>query len=132
MIVRRLHDVSGVPVILMGEEALPQKLQRWERVHSRMLSWVGAELATIADVDHLARIYAAGVMLSPELKQLLLAASRGSIRNVSTNLAHVREHAAVQGLSKIDVDDWGRRTFHTGEAPAPRNYGAVPRKGVAA
>ena len=129
-IVRRLHDVSGAPVILMGEEALPQKLQRWERVHSRMLSWVGAEPATAADVDHLARIYAAGVTLAPELKAQLLTASRGSIRNVSTNLAHVREYAAIQGLTIVTLTDWQGRAFHTGEAPAPRNYGA--KKGMAA
>ena len=131
-IVRRLHDVSGVPVILMGEESLPQKLQRWERVHSRMLSWVGAETATIADVDHLARIYAPGITLSPELKAALLAASRGSIRNVSTNLAHVREYAATQGRMRIDLAEWGRRTFHTGEAPAPRIVSpTILRRGAA-
>ena len=32
--IRRLHDVSGAPVILMGEELLPQKLMQWERVPS--------------------------------------------------------------------------------------------------
>lgn len=130
-IVRRLHDVSGVPVILMGEEALPQKLQRWERVASRILSFVGAESATMADVDHLAKIYAGGLVLSPELKSQLLAASRGSIRNVSTNLAHVQEFGAVQGLTKIGLAEWAGRPFHTGEAPAPRTFGVV-RKGAAA
>ena len=131
-IVRRLHDISQVPVILMGEESLPQKLQRWERVHSRMLSWVGAETATIADVDHLARIYAPGIDLSPELKQALLAASRGSIRNVSTNLAHVREHGATQGRTRIDLAEWGRQPFHTGEAPAPRTMSpTILRRGAA-
>lgn len=132
-IVRRLHDVSGVPVILMGEEGLPQKLQRWERVHGRMLSWVGAETATAADVDHLAKIYAAGVTLSPDLKEALLKASRGSIRNVSTNLAHVREYAAIQGIASIDLAGWGRRPFHTGEAPAPRDVvKPLIRRGAAA
>jgi DNA transposition AAA+ family ATPase len=126
-ILRRLHDVSGVPVILMGEEGLPQKLQRWERVHSRMLSWVGAEQATAADVDHLAKIYADGVTLSADLKAALLVASRGSIRNVSTNLAHVREFAATRGLRSIDLGIWDGQPFHTGEAPTPRNFGAPVR-----
>ena len=126
-IVRRLHDVSGVPVILMGEEGLPQMLQRWERVHSRMLSWVGAELATSADVDHLAKIYAGKVTLGADLKAALLAASNGSIRNVSTNLSHVSEHAATHGLHKIDLSDWGQRAFHTGVAPVPRTLGALPK-----
>ena len=122
-IVRRLHDVSGVPVILMGEEALPQMLQRWERVSSRILSYVGAEPATIDDVDHLARIYASGVVLGGDLKVALLTASGGSIRNVSTNLDHVREHAALRGLRKMDMAEWGSAAFHTGVAPTPRGPG---------
>lgn len=132
-IVRRLHDVSGVPVILMGEESLPQKLQKWERVHSRILSWVGADPATLADVDHLARIYAAGVTLGADMKEAVLKASRGSIRNVSTNLAHVREFAALQGLTAVTLEQWGRRPMHTGEAPSPRQAPASTlRKGAAA
>lgn len=124
-IVRRLHDVSQAPVILMGEEALPQMLQRWERVHSRILSWVGAEPATADDVDHLARIYALGIHLGPDLRAALLAASNGSIRNVATNLAHIREYAITRGLKKVDLGDWGQSPFHTGVAPSPRGPGMV-------
>ena len=120
-IVRRLHDTSWAPVILMGEEALPQKLVRWERVHGRMLSWVGMEEATRDDVDHLAKIYARGLTLGQDLKIELLRASRGSIRNVSTNLSHVREFAQVQGLSSVTLVEWGQKPFHTGEAPQPRH-----------
>lgn len=120
-IVRRLHDTSWAPVILMGEEALPQKLVRWERVHGRMLSWVGMEEATRDDVDHLAKIYARGLTLGQDLKDKLLRASRGSIRNVSTNLSHVREFAQVQGLSSVTLVEWGQKPFHTGEAPQPRH-----------
>jgi DNA transposition AAA+ family ATPase len=134
--VRRLHDVSGAPVILMGEELLPQKLQRWERVHGRILSWVGAEAATIEDVGHLAPIYCPGVAIAPDLRQAILAASRGSIRNVSTNLANVSEFAAVRGLQKLDLAAWGGAAFHTGEAPvpriAPRQMAALKRRGAAA
>ena len=130
-IVRRLHDVSDAPVILMGEEALPQKLQRWERVHSRILSWVGAEQATIADVDHLAKIYAPGLGLGQDMKEAVLKASRGSIRNVSTNLAHIGEEAATQGWRQVGLAEWNGRAMHTGEAPAPRHGIVAPRARVA-
>jgi DNA transposition AAA+ family ATPase len=132
-IIRRLHDVSGVAVILMGEESLPQQLQRWERVHSRMLSWVGAEPATLDDVGHLTKIYARGITLSDDLKAALLAASGGSIRNVSTNLANLSEYAALHGKVKLDLGEWGGQAFHTGTAPAPRNFAPKPaRRGAAA
>lgn len=119
--VRHLHDTSGVPVILMGEEGLPQKLARWERVHGRMLSWVGTEAATLQDVSHLTPIYAPGIEIAEPLKERLLAASRGSIRNVSTNLANLNEVAITKGLTRIGLSEWGSTGFHTGEAPMPRN-----------
>lgn len=137
-IVRRLHDVSQAPLILIGEEMLPQRLQRWERVASRVLRFVGMEPASARDVDHLARIYARGVELGADLKAALLTASRGSIRNVSTNLAHVREFAAIQGLDRLGLAEWGKQQFHTGEAPAPRLVAAdlraerMARRGAAA
>jgi DNA transposition AAA+ family ATPase len=132
-IIRRLHDISNAPIIFMGEEMLPQRLTQWERVHSRVLTWVGMEPATATDVDHLAKIYARGVTISDDLKAALLSASRGSLRNVSTNLAHVREVSTQRGLSKLSLSDWKSETFHTGEAPAPRGIAArLGRKGYAA
>lgn len=125
-LIRRLHDVSQAPVILIGEEVLPQKLQRWERVSSRVLGWVGMAEATAADVVHLARLYAPTVAISPDLQAKVLRASRGSIRNVSTNLAGICEFAAARGLRKLDLAAWGDRPFHTGEVPPPR-YVAVAR-----
>lgn len=121
--VRRLHDVTGVPVILMGEEVLPQKLLRWERVHSRMLAWVPTQAATMMDLNQLAPIYAPGVTIAAELKAKVLTASRGSIRYVSTNLAGIREFAIARGLTEIGLADWGNTGLHMGEAPAPRLSG---------
>lgn len=131
--VRKLHDVSGAPLILMGEELLPQRLQTWERVHGRMLAWVEAEAATIEDVVHLAKVYAPGVEIVPELRQKLLESSQASMRYISTNLAAIAEFAAVRDLKRITSADW-TGAFHTGEPPTLRR-GAVPalaRKGRAA
>ena len=118
--VRHLHDKTQVPVILMGEESLPQQLRRWERVASRVLSWVAAEEATLQDVDLLAPIYAPHLTLAPDLKEALLAASRGSIRNVSTNLANVAGVAGMKDVQRLTLADWGKKPFHSGEAPMPR------------
>lgn len=117
---RLLHDTTEVPLILMGEELLPQKLKRWERVHSRILSWVAAEPATLEDVGFLAPIYAPQVSIDAELRQAVLEASRGSIRNASTNLAYMSEFAASKGLKALTRADWGNKAFHTGEAPIAR------------
>ncbi len=132
-ILRRLHDISNAPLIFMGEEQLPQNLRKWDRVHSRVLSWVGMEEATSVDLDHLAKIYARGVTIAPQLKAALLTASRGSLRNMSTNLAHVREVASRRGTSSLGMEEWKSESFHTGEAPAPRGLmSRTHRRGYAA
>lgn len=122
--VRRLHDVSGVPVILMGEETLPQKLQKWERVHSRMLAWVATEPASAEDVRHLAPIYARGIEVTPDLMDRIHKDSRGSVRYVSTNLAHVAEFARSRGMVRVSLADWGGQALHTGIAPTARRVSA--------
>jgi hypothetical protein len=119
-IVRDIYESSGATVILIGEELLPQKLQKWERVHGRMLDWVGAEPGCLADVNHLAPIYCRGVELSDALKEYLLRVSQRSIRRICINLERVHEFAATRGLERVEMSDWGKADFFTGEAPAPR------------
>lgn len=119
-IVRDIYESSGATVILIGEELLPQKLQKWERVHGRMLDWVGAEPGCIGDVGHLSPIYCRGIELSPDLQDYLLKVSQRSIRRICINLERVREFAETRGLDKVDLSDWGKADFFTGEAPAPR------------
>ncbi len=119
-IVRDIYESSGAPVILIGEELLPQKLQKWERVHGRMLDWVAARPACMEDLRHLEPIYCPGVVLDEALRQSLLAASQHSIRRVSVNLAQVAEFAATRGLGAVSASDWGERGFFACQAPAPR------------
>ena len=119
-VVRGLHQASGAPVILIGEELLPQKLQKWERVHGRMLDWVALEPASLADVQQLAPIYAPGIEIDEDLTAALLKASRQSIRRVSTNLAAIDEFARGRGLGRVGLSVWGKQGFFTGEAPAAR------------
>ena len=119
-IVRDIYESSGAAIILIGEEELPQKLQQWERVHGRMLDWVGAQPGTLADVGHLAAIYCPGVTLDEPLKDFLLKVSQRSIRRICINLERVHEFARQKALTKVRREDWGKEGFFTGEAPSPR------------
>lgn len=119
-VVRDIHESSGAPVILIGEELLPQKLQQWERVHGRMLDWVKAQPGDLGDVDHLAPIYCPDVEIAPDLRQYLLERSTHSIRRICINLERVHEFAQVRGLTRIARADWGKSDFFSGEAPTPR------------
>ncbi|MFD1914142.1 AAA family ATPase [Halodurantibacterium flavum] len=119
-IVRDIYESSGAPVILIGEELLPQKLSRWERVHGRMLDWVGAQPADLGDVRHLAGIYCGGISLDEELLSHVLRDSNASIRRICINLDRVREFALTKNLKAVTRKDWGKNSFFTGDAPAPR------------
>lgn len=121
-VVRDIHESSHAAIILIGEEGLPDKLKRWERVHGRMLDWVAAQPASVADAKHLARVYAKDVQIADDLITALHAASAGSVRRICVNLDRVREHAQTSPLppnTPVTLAAFGR-DFFTGAAPAAR------------
>ena len=116
-VVRDIHQASKAPVILIGEELFPQKLQAWERIHNRMLDWVRAEEAGLHELTLLAAIYAPKVTLSEGLKKRILDESGKNTRRICVNLSRIAEQAAVNGATEMSESDWGARAFFTGEAP---------------
>lgn len=118
--IRDIYESSGGTIILIGEERLPQDLQAWENIHGRMLDWVAAQPACMADVDHLAGIYCPDVALEPAFKDHLLRASQHSIRRVCVNLGKVAEFAATKGAETVGLGDWGDKAFFACAAPKPR------------
>lgn len=121
-LVRDIYEASEGSIILIGEEDLPRKLMRWERVHGRMLDWVPAEPAVVEDVQHLAPHYAAGIEIERALQEQLLHDSLHSIRRVCVNLDMLREHAQTTGARQVTKKDWAAsgRKFFSGAAPRPR------------
>ena len=119
-IIRDIYESSQVGVILIGEENLPQTLQRWERVHGRMLDWVAAKPGSAQDLDLLAPIYAPGITIEADLKAKVMAAAGQSIRRICVNLAAVKERSRAIGQDRMTAADMGKVVFFTGQAPAPR------------
>lgn len=115
---RKLQDDSGAPVILMGEQNLPAKIGGFPQAHRRMLDWVEAQPAEIADVPLLARLYCPGIDLAPDLIAALFEASGANQGYITTNLLNMHAHAAVRGIGRLSVADWPRERFHTGQPPA--------------
>ena len=119
-LVREIHDKSGAPVLLIGEEGLPGALSRWERVHNRMLDWVPAQPATLEDAKHLARLYCPGVSVADDLLSKIAEAASGRARRICVSLERVREMAATEGHKSIDAAQWGDKQFFRGQPPARR------------
>lgn len=115
--VRSLYEGSKAAILIIGEEALPQKLQRWERFHGRILDWYPAQPASIEDARELARLYCPHVKVSDDLLEKLVDKARGSVRRISTNLENIQEAAMGNAWDKVDLATWGTRPIHTGEPP---------------
>ena len=116
-LVRDIYEGSQATLLLLGEEMLPQKLKKWERFHSRILSWIPAQPVSLADAAALAPIYCPDLHIASDLLEHLVRAAAGSVRRVSVNLAAIHEAASVEGWGVVDRKAWGDRPIYTGDAP---------------
>jgi len=119
-LVREIHDKSGAPIILIGEEGLPGAIKKWERVHNRMLDWVPAQPATLDDARHLAGLYCPGLEIGDELLAQAVEAASGRARRICVSLERIREAAATSGHKSMGVEQWQDRQFFRGQPPARR------------
>ncbi|WP_194094844.1 AAA family ATPase [Marivivens aquimaris] len=120
--VRDIYESTHVPVILVGEEMLPQKIKQFERMDGRILSWVQALPVDFTDATHLASMYAPNVTVQDDLLNKVLDAANGSARRVATNLANINRYARRHALQQIDAATWGDKELFTGAAPVGRSF----------
>ncbi|MCA0418163.1 MAG: ATP-binding protein [Proteobacteria bacterium] len=93
---REIADKSRAPFIFVGEEALPDKLARVERVYGRVISWVPAQPVDLEDCRKLAQ--RADVTVDDEVLETIRRASEGRARIVVSNLNLARQFAAERGI----------------------------------
>lgn len=116
-----IHNASaGGTLVLIGEERVPVSLKKLERLHNRVLTWVGAEYASLEDLMMLAADSYPDVHVEPELLESIRVATRGCLRRAVVNLSKVHKLAIELGLDAIGLVQWGERGWDNGEAPARR------------
>lgn len=121
MLVHDLYESShGVSIILIGEEMLPQSLTRWERVHNRMLDWVGAQPADLREVGVLAKLKCPNLTLHEQVLEKVLIESKAVARRVVSNLNQIMDFARTEGVSDIAEMHISQIRWITGEAPTAR------------
>lgn len=119
-VIKDLYESTLGTILLVGEEKLPHKLTRYERLHGRVLEWVSAQPASLHDAAALTRIYCPGVRLGDDLLRELVQRARGSVRRIAVNLDRIRAEASSLGWTEVDRALWGERPIYTGEPPARR------------
>lgn len=115
--VRSLYEGSKSAILIIGEEALPYEIKKFERFDGRVLDWFPAEPVGLADARQLAAHKCKGLQLGDDLLEKLVEIANGSTRRVGNNLSIIAGEAMSQGWSEVDLKTWGKRPFQTGEVP---------------
>ena len=124
-IVRDLYEASQGTFLIIGEELLARKLEKWERFHGRVLNWVPALPADLHDAMQLSQIYAPNIEVDVSVIESLVSTVRGSTRRVSTNLEMLHEQALENGVKHVGLKELALilpNGFVTGESPKPRSF----------
>lgn len=121
-VIRDIYEGSHTPVLLIGEESLPRKLQKWERFHGRILDFMAAQPADAEDARILADFYCHRVELKDDLLTSLAKAAAGSIRRLCVNLSLIEETALGSGKKVVDLGAWTafKKGFWTGQTEVRR------------
>jgi len=99
---RDIHDMTGCPVILIGEEGFYPKLHARKRVHSRIVDVI--DFAPISPDDVLLfALQAASLELTPEACHKLARLAKGSFRVVYGYILHLEDYAKAQNTNAIDA-----------------------------
>jgi len=117
---RDIYESSGAAILLIGEEYMPEKMRRWERLHNRILIWQQGLLCDLSDAKHLVKLYAKGIVICDDLLELIIKQTNGCTRRISTNIAAIRRHAIDESLTDINQGNWDTNKIMDGRSPAPR------------
>ena len=115
---RDLHDLTGVPVILVGMAGIQRAIRSRQQLTGRLAQWVEMQPCDLED----ARMLADG-LLDVRVGQGLLAKlhqrAAGSARLITVGLGRIEANAKARGLKTIDEADWKMgEEFFWGDAPA--------------
>ncbi|RPE81815.1 AAA family ATPase [Vulcaniibacterium tengchongense] len=114
---RDLHDLSSVPVILIGMAGIDRRISSSPQLSGRISQWV--EFAPCSEVD--ARVLArelCEVSVADDLVDMLHARAAGSVRNIVVGLGRIEQFARSRSLASVAAADWPRgQDFFLGNAP---------------
>jgi hypothetical protein len=120
---RDIHDVTGVPVVLIGEEHLFPTLAARRRLWSRVTQTVEFKSIMVEDII-LFGLKAADLRIDPEAATRIAARSSGDFRLVWTDVQALEQMARAAGAKQADlrmVDSLSSRRL--GPKPARKGTG---------
>lgn len=107
-LIRDIYETTQIPIVLVGEELLPHKLEEYERVHNRVLDWVLFQPCDSEDTLLLVDLICPGLSIAEDLSEAIRIRTRGRARRIATSLHEAAKLAQNHGLEALDL-----RTFET-------------------
>lgn len=105
---RDLHDLSGMPVVLVGMASIEKRLVHRPQLRGRISHWVEFLPADIEDAKTLAETVCE-VKVDEELLERLHRESAGSMRLMAVGLARIESLGKTNGLKTVTAAEWGGR-----------------------
>lgn len=116
---RDIHDLTTVPIVLIGEENLKKKLAANKRLLGRVAQWVAFQRATIKDARKLAdELCEVGV--ADDLVERVHAETEGEIRLIVIGLRKIEDWCKQRGIKKASSDNTDIKQFSLRIATAKR------------
>jgi len=102
---RDLHDISSVPVVLIGMEGIHRKIQARRQVSGRLAQWVHFEPCDKDDARKLADGLSE-VIVSDDLLSALYKESGGLARHLCVGLFNIEALGKKKGKDRMTLADW--------------------------
>lgn len=115
-LVRDIYKGAKIPVLLVGEERLPDKLAAYERCENRVSAHGMANPADLDDARALARIYQRHLTVHDDLLADVVNKTKGNTSRIVTTLAKIAEFCRSAAATEISLKDYTGQIF-TGVAP---------------
>ncbi len=113
---RDIHDISSVPIILVGMDGVQQKVQLRDQFVNRIAQWVEFKPVDFEDCQLLS-LSLCEITIKTELLRKLFNASKGVIRLIVIGLDAIERKARTLGLSAIGSEQWGNGNFFLSDSP---------------
>ena len=126
-LVRMIAKKSNVPVLLVGEELFPKKLERVDRFRDLVLEWGYAQPCDLDDTRTLAKKFCPTVNISDDLLDQARSEGDGRVRRICNTLHSIANTAALLGAKSISLSSYEQDNgyFCTGAVPSRNNRRAA-------
>ncbi len=109
-LLRSVHDMSGMPVLLIGMSGVEVQLKAYKQVTARIALWINFLPASLADARTLAD-EVCEIHVEDDLLHELYQKTGGNMRLLAIGLSKIERKAKGARLKSLGLAQWGDQPF---------------------